>query len=105
MDDAGSPTKSQLLDIRVRIIDRDALMAPNPERMRSYLQDQGWECYTQEGKRPECWRPPQEGSYEVLLPSSKEYLDYPQRVSELLRTLSIVEDRSELALWHDLVSP
>ena len=102
----GSPTKSQLLDIRVQIIDRDALMAPSPERMHSYLQDQGWERHTEEGERPAYWRlPTNDGHYEVLLPSSKAYLDYPQRVSELLRTLSVVEGRSELALWHDFVTP
>ena len=98
-------TKEQLLAVKVQIVDAEALSTPEPERMRSYLQDQGWERYTREGERPEVWRlPAQDGTYEVLLPSSKEYLDHPQRVSELLRTLSIAENRSELALWHDLVS-
>ena len=98
-------TKEQLLAVKVQIVDTEALSTPEPERMRSYLQDRGWERCTREGERPEVWRlPVHDGTYEVLLPSSKEYLDHPQRVSELLRTLSIVEDRSELALWHELVS-
>ena len=98
-------TKEQLLTVKVQIVDAEALSTPEPERMRSYLEDRGWELYTREGERPEHWRlPAHDGTYEVLLPSSKEYLDYPQRVSELLRTLSIVENRSELALWHELVS-
>ena len=102
---AVAVTKERLFAVKVQITDRDALSAPEPERMRSYLQDQGWERCAREGERPEVWRlPTHDGPYEVLLPSSKEYLDYPQRVSELLRTLSVAEDRSELALWHDLVS-
>ena len=98
-------TTEQLLAVKVRIVDAEALSTPEPERMRSYLQDQGWERCTGKGERPEVWRlPVHDGTYEVLLPSSKEYLDHPQRVSEMLRTLSTVENRSELALWHELVS-
>ena len=95
----------QLLSVKVHITDAEALSAPSPERMRSYLEDRGWECRREETLQREWWElPSQDGAYEVLMPSSKAARDYPQRVSELLRTLSIAENRSELALWHDLVS-
>lgn len=95
----------QLLSVKVNITDAEALSAPTPERMRSYLEDQGWECCTDMGGKREWWQlPAPGGTYEVLLPASKTYVDYPRRVSELLRTVSIAENRSELALWHDLVS-
>ena len=98
-------TKEQLLAVKVRIVDAEALSTPEPERMRSYLEDRGWERHIEEALRREWWvLPSQEGAYEVLMPSSKAARDYPQRVSELLRTVSTVENRSELALWHELVS-
>lgn len=97
--------EGQLLSIKVRITDSEALSAPTPERMRSYLESRGWECHREETLQREWWAlPSQEGAYEVLMPSSKAARDYPKRVSELLRTVSIAENRSELALWHDLVS-
>ena len=106
MDDYGSLTKAQLLDIKVEIIDEDALMAPSPERSLAYLMDHGWECLTKDGEKPAVWGNSSHGeAYEVIHPSSKHYLDYPRRMADLVRTLSIVEDRSELAVWHDLVSP
>ena len=97
--------EGQLLSIKVRITDAEALSAPTPERMRSYLEDRGWERHNEEVLQREWWElPSQDGAYEVLMPSSKAARDYPKRVSELLRTVSIAENRSELALWHDLVS-
>ena len=97
-------TEEQLLAVKVRVTDTEALSAPSPERMRSYLEDRGWERHTEEALRREWWvLPSQGGTYEVLMPSSKAARDYPQRVSALLRTVSTVENRSELALWHDLV--
>ena len=105
-DTARWPTKADLLDIKAKITDAEALAMPSPERMRSYLQYQGWALRTDDGETPEVWAlAASEGIYEILLPSSKKHVDFPRCVSELLRTLSIVEDRSELALWHDLVSP
>ena len=104
-EETEADTKEQLLAIKVQITDADALSAPTPERTLSYLQDRGWERGSEEGEKPEWWRlRTQDGTYEVIWPSSKAYVDYPRRVAELLRTLSTVEDRSELALWHELVS-
>ena len=80
-------------------------MAADPERMRSYLQDKGWECLTPDGEVREIWALTARGErYEVMRPFSKQYADYALRVSDLLRTLSTVEDRSELAIWSDLAS-
>ena len=104
-EESEADTEEQLLAIKVQITDADALSVPTPDRTRSYLQDHGWERGSKEGEKPEWWRlHTQDGTYEVIWPSSKAYVDYPRRVAELLRTLSIVEDRSELALWHELVS-
>lgn len=104
-EDGEADAEKQLLAIKVRITDAEALSAPTTERMRSYLEDRGWQRHTEEALQREWWvLPSQEGDYEVLMPSSKAARDYPKRVSELLRTLSIAENRSELVLWHELVS-
>ena len=104
-EEGEADPERQLLSVKVHITDTEALSEPTPERMRSYLEDQGWECCTEKGRKREWWQlPAPGGTYEVLLPRSKTYLDYPRTVSEFLRTVSIAENRSELALWHDLVS-
>ena len=123
-EESEASIEEQLLAVEVQITDDEALSVPPPERMRSYLEDRGWERHTQcsDGKRywvegygwvqhaegtvlREWWTlPSRAGTYEVLMPTSQAHIDYPRRVSELLRTLSIVEGRSELALWHELVS-
>ncbi|MCQ3807932.1 MAG: hypothetical protein KTV16_11760 [Acidimicrobiia bacterium] len=43
-------------------------------------------------------------TYEVIAPSSQDARDFPQRVAELLRTVAIAEDRSELDLLRELDS-
>ena len=103
--DTEWPAKSDLLDIKVQITDRDALMAPSTEQTLAYLLGRGWERLTGDDEVPEIWKfPIQDEFYEVLRPSSKKYADYALRMSEFVRTLSIAEDRSELAVWHDIVS-
>lgn len=99
------PAKSDLLGIKVQITDRDALMVPSTEQTLAYILERGWERLTGDGEVPEIWSLPiQDEFYEVLRPSSKKYVDYALRMSEFVRTLSIAEDRSELAVWHDIVS-
>ena len=99
------PAKSDILGIRVQITDRDALMVPSTEQTLAYLLENGWERLTGDDEVREVWKfPIQDEFYEVLRPSSKKYADYALRMSEFLRTLAIAEARSELAVWHDLVS-
>lgn len=89
--------------MRVQVTDTLALRSPLPRNIRLYLQTYGWE--RPEGRQrglPDVWsleRP--EGTYEVIAPS-RTATDYPERVGELLRTLSIVEDRSEQDILSDL---
>ena len=92
--------------IRVRVIDKEALLGPSPEGVQEYLAAKGWQFRTSPwGTKATIWAhpcPDEAGDYEVLAPSDKTYGDYAQRMAELLRTLSIVEDRSELDVLRDL---
>ena len=89
--------------MKVQVIDEQALASPAPRNIRLYLRMHGWQRQSEASATPDVWaQETQEGTYEVIAPSSKDARDYLQRVAELLRTVSIAEDRSELDLLRDL---
>lgn len=91
--------------MRVEIIDEEALTAPSPRNIRLYLQIHGWQRQSVEPTKPDVWTlASKDGTYEVVVPSSREARDLPMRVAELLRTLSVVEDRSELEILRDFAT-
>lgn len=91
--------------MKVLVTDEAALASPQPRNVRLYLRIHGWTRALREEGKPDIWELPRhEGTYEVIAPSSYEALDYPRRIAELLRTVSIVEDRSELEVLRDLVT-
>ena len=59
-------------------------------------------CRAGSGRRSRHAFPTEDGTYEVIAPSSREARDFRPRVAELLRTLAIAEDRSELDVFRDL---
>jgi hypothetical protein len=88
--------------MRVQILDEETLSRANPRNVRLYLQIYGWHRAL-EYTGPDVWILETEaGTYEVIAPSSRQARDFPQRIAELLRTLSIVESRSELEVLRDL---
>lgn len=88
---------------RVRITDEEALASLDPGQIRSYLEAHGWHRRDLLPSGAGVWvLEAGDGAYEVIAPYSSKRLDYTQRVSELLRTLSIVEDRSELDVLYDI---
>lgn len=90
--------------MRVQVTDEDALISPYPRNVRLYLRIHGWTRAPIQPNQPDIWTlPASEGAYEVIAPSSQA-LDYPRRMAELLRTVSIAEDRSELEVLRDLVT-
>jgi hypothetical protein len=77
--------------------------APQPRGIRLYLRTHGWESTERFHGQPTLWRlPGNDGTYEVIAPSSKDTGDFRQRVSELLRTLAIAEDRSPADVLRDI---
>lgn len=87
--------------MRIRIVDEATLQSPSARNIRTYLRVRGW---TRTGRQPDTWTlEGADGTYEVIAPSSGAR-DFPLRVAELLRTLSIVEDRSEEDILGDLIT-
>jgi hypothetical protein len=91
--------------MKVQIVDEAALASPLPRNVRLYLRLHGWTRAPGRQGEPDIWiLPADTGNYEVIAPSSHLTLDYARRIAELLRTLSIVESRSELEILRDLVT-
>ena len=91
--------------MKVQVIDEAALASPQPRNVRLYLRIHGWAREPRREGEPDIWTlPTEDGAYEVIAPSSHRAFDYPRRIAELLRTVSIAENRSELELLRDLVT-
>jgi hypothetical protein len=90
--------------MRVRVLDPSALASPGARRIRLYLRLNGWAQEITGQGGPDVWSRQAEGDvYEVIAPSQTAR-DFTSRVSELLNTLSVVEDRSESDVLRDLLT-
>lgn len=79
--------------------------APSPEQVRNYLLSRGWR--RQEHPRPEVLvfaGPADDRSHSltVLLPASQDADDYPLRLEEMFRGLSLAEGRPALDVFNDV---
>ena len=91
--------------IEVHITDENALRGLTPVSIRSYLTDHGWAQTQKTNVRPDVWElDPTDGYgvYSIIAPSDQTFVDYTRNVAEMLRNLSIVEERSELAIWREI---
>lgn len=89
--------------MRVHVLDEGALTEVVPRNIRLYLKSRGWTKLSDAGTTPDVWTLSESAHhYEVIAPSSREKRDFSRRVAEVLRTVSIVEERSELELLRDL---
>jgi hypothetical protein len=90
--------------VRVRVLDPNALASPGARRIRLYLRLNGWESAGTADQGPDIWTRSADGDvYEVIAPSQGAR-DFTDRVAELLRTLSVAEDRSESDVLRDLLT-
>src|SRR5580658_6889374 len=85
--------------MKVDLRDRDTLRAIRPSDVTAYLRTRGWREHV--GRMP-SWAPFTMDDYEIGVPLSSDLRDYPLRISEVLRTLEIVESRDQLQILADL---
>jgi hypothetical protein len=91
--------------MKLQVLDEEALSTPRPRDIRLYLRIHGWTRSDREEGQPDVWTLPiGDSAYEVIAPSSRGVLDYARRIRELLRTVSIAEDRSEFEVLSDLTT-
>lgn len=92
--------------MRVDIRDQTALRSLVPIEVASYIRSIGWRQVDKLGVRGTVWEKDtgQSRGPEILLPASREVIDFTTRMSEVLSTLSKVEGKSQLALFNELRS-
>jgi hypothetical protein len=88
----------------VTVRDPEILRSLTPESVKTYLRSDHWQEQRLIEDYASLWiRQGGAGEiYEVLLPLKSEFLDFPRRMAEVLQTLEIVEETSQLELLSDL---
>jgi len=90
--------------MKVMIRDRDALMSIRPLDVVAYLRTHGW-IEARDSLIKGIWLLRRDRKeFEILTPLDRRFVDYPNRVSDMLRTLEIVEGRSQLQILTDITS-
>ena len=74
--------------MRVQIVDDQELAKVSPRNPRLYLRMHGWTRTPPSTSAPDVWAyASDDGTYEVVAPSSSEARDLPKRFAEMIRTL------------------
>jgi hypothetical protein len=93
--------------MKVTIVDSQILKTVNPDVVQSHLQATGWQetgrIYNDAGA---IWRLKKDGAceYEILLPLQHNLGDYAERISDILKTLEIVESRDQVDILSEFVT-
>lgn len=91
--------------MRAAIHDIQMLRAIRPLDLMAYLRASGWRL-SEESPKAAFWEKAAEAgrSFEVLAPRSSDFADFAARIGELLNTLEVAENRSQLEIFSDLVT-
>jgi hypothetical protein len=91
--------------MKVEIRDVAAVRAIQPVDAALYLRAAGWTQQDTQPSRASVWLQSANGEeYEALLPMDQELRDYALRMGELLQTLAVVERRSQVQVYSDLLT-
>ncbi|MEG3905132.1 hypothetical protein QUB19_22150 [Microcoleus sp. B4-C5] len=90
----------------VTVRDPEILKNLQPEIVRTYLETHCWQEVRQIDDKASIWNRQSENSeeLELLLPLKPEFLDFPRRMAEVLQTLEIAENRSQLEILSNLLT-
>ncbi len=84
-------------------VGREDLEALTPESVAMYLREAGWYPSGDLGGRATIWE--QGGQrQQIVVPVSSAFVDYPQRMYDIVRTLAAAEDRPEHDIVHSLAA-
>lgn len=88
----------------VTVRDPEILRHLEPESVRTYLQTHRWLEVRQIEDKASIWNLHSETGeeLEIFLPLKSEFLDFPRRMAEVLQTLEIAENRSQLDILSNL---
>lgn len=91
--------------MKASIQDSNALRAVGAGELGSYLRSSGWQEVRLLGDRAAIWQTRNEDGeeFETLIPQKRSSDDYALRVAQTIETLSVVEARSELDIYADIL--
>lgn len=87
--------------MNARITDRKVLESLRPLEAMAYLRSSGWTLAGYFQDSATVWR---RDSQQVLLPQDASFADFALRMAEILETLAVVEQRSQLEILRDLAT-
>jgi hypothetical protein len=93
--------------VKVTIKDSQILKTVNPNVIQAHLQATGWQetgrIYNDSGA---IWRLKKDAApeYEILLPLQHNLGDYAERISDILKTLSVVENRDQVDILSEFIT-
>jgi hypothetical protein len=89
----------------ITIRDPNILSNIEPAQVAKYLQQQGWQKISDD-QVVSIWNYVKDNQekFEILLPLQPEISGFSLRIYELLQTLEIVEERSQLHIINDLIT-
>ncbi|TET23817.1 MAG: hypothetical protein E3J71_01005 [Candidatus Stahlbacteria bacterium] len=89
--------------MRVSIRDPKVLQEVDPQDLLIYLDAHGWKESESSIIGKAAWiLKRDEEEFEVLVPLDKSYRDYAMRISDALKVLEVVEDRSQIDILKDI---
>ena len=89
--------------MKVTIRDSQILQTIEPSKLAEHLQMTGWYQHRPLNENSIIWLKDYGGeSAEILLPLKPELGDYAARISDALKTLEVVEQRSQLEILGDI---
>lgn len=89
--------------MKVQIRDREALSSLSCLNLRAHLTARQWVAEGEYRDRATIFTMDYDGrKWEILCPHRDSFADYAERMAEAVATLAIVEDRSQLDVFHDL---
>ena len=92
-----------LRKVRAIVTDSKVLSSLEPDVITCYLQRTVWSDAGQRRTHGIWARMLSDGIATVVVPNDRGFADYPIRMTKLLTTLAVVEDRSQLAVLVDLL--
>ena len=91
--------------MKVQIKDRAAMQSLPIVNLRTYLNSQGWTDIGTWGERPvTIFDKEHDGrTWEILVPHTEDIGGYAEGMAESIAVLAVVEDRSQLDVYYDLL--
>ncbi len=90
----------------VTVRDPNILKTLEPNKFGTYLQQNGWKKQSHNDHKSSIWTCKNEvgEEYEILLPLEPEMSGFSLRMFEVIQTLEIVENRSQIKILADLLT-